>query len=552
MKGYEYLANFLKANGTTHVFYQELMLLKTVKQFEEMGMNAIMAHTEFAAGYMADGYARASGRPGVCFSQSIGSANLAASIHDAWLGTTPVIALTGKKTPAFQDRNAYQESNHTPFFDGVTKFNAEIADPQQIPHLFRQAYREAVTGKPRPVHLDVYGFFGLESEQAEIHEEFIPNPAFGVFPAFRQPTDPKLVKKAAEALSKAKKPLLFVGRGALVSGAEAGIRQLAESGDIWVTTTPDGKTIIDEGHPLWGGIAGGYGMDCANKLAAAADLVIFVGTQTSDQATLNWTAPRPSAQTIQIDIDPVELGRSYPHCIGLPGDAATVIDQLLETVSSKKRPDWIKEGQAIVNKTIQQHKELWKLNDTPIRTERLCHEVSRVLPDNGIIVADTGWSAVWSATMIRMKASQMYTRAAGSLGWSYPASLGVKCGAPDRPVINFIGDGAFFYLNTEMETAVRNKINTVTVINNNNSLSQCIPFAEGHYANEVKRCVNRFTFSSPNFTNIATEYGLWATRVEHAEDIAPAIQAALAADRPALVEVITDHDQAGPPAAWEA
>ena len=551
MKGYEYLARLLKANGTTHIFYQELMFMKTVKEFENLGLTTIMAHSEFAAGYMADGYARISLRPGVCLSQSIGSANLAASIHDAWLGSTPVIAFTGKKTPFFQERNSYQESNHMPFFDGVTKYNAEIAAPDQLPHLVRQAYREAVTGKPRPVHLDVYGFFGLETEQAEMTENFVANPEFANFPAFRPAAEPKLVKKAAAELDGAKKPVLLLGRGALISGAGDRLRQLAEESDMWIITTPDGKTAIDENHRLWGGIVGGYGMDSANKLAAAADLVIMVGTQTSDQATLNWTAPRPSTRVIQIDIDPTELGRSYPNCIGLFGDAATVADQLLETVTGKKRSDWISEGQKFVDKTLNLHRRLWELNDRPIRSERLCHEVSRALPDDAIVVADTGWSAVWSATMIRMKSSQMYTRAAGSLGWSFPASLGAKCAAPDRPVINFIGDGAFFYLNTEMETAARRNIKTVTVINNNNSLSQCIPFAQAHYPGEQDRCSDRFTFSSPNLAKIAESYGLWAKRVDRAEDIAPALAEALAADKPALVEVLTDHDQPGPPSAWE-
>lgn len=551
MKGYEYLARLFKAYDTTHVFYQELMFLKTLKEIENQGLTAIMTHSELSAGYMADGYARIKGRPGVCLSQSIGSANLAASLHDAWLGTTPVIAFTGKKTPPFQHRNAYQESNHMPFFDGVTKYNAEIASPEQLPLLVRQAYRESVTGKPRPAHLDVYGFFGLETELADIDEEFMANPEFGVFPAFRPAAEQKMVEKAAEALAKAKKPILLLGRGALVSGAGDQLRQLAEESDMWIVTTPDGKTTLDEAHPLWGGIVGGYGMDCANKIAASADMVVLVGTQSSDQATLNWTAPPSTVRAIQIDIDPAELGRNYPNCIGLAGDAATVAGQLLEAVSPKKRSDWIREGKKFTKATFDAHARLWAEKALPIRTERLCHEVSQALPDNAIVVADTGWSAVWSATMIRMKASQKYTRAAGSLGWSFPASLGAKCAAPDRPVINFTGDGAFFYFNTEMETAVRNNIQTVTVINNNNSLSQCIPFAQGHYPGEAERCVKRFTFSSPNFSRIAEEYGMWAVRVDDPKDIAPALAKALASGKPALVEVLTDHAQTGPLPAWE-
>ena len=540
MKGYEYLARILKGYGTTHVFYQEFMLFDTIKEAERLGIKPILAHSEFAAGYMADGYARVKMQPGICMAQSVGAANLAASIHDAWLGTTPVLAFTGKKPPFYQNRNAYQESPHHYFFDGVTKLNLEIQDPIEMPRLVRQSLREAVTGKPRPVHLEVQGFTGADQDNCEITEDVMIDEGFLNCPPIRLQAPSEDIHRAADAIDKSKKPVLVLGRGALVSGAGKEAVAIAEKCGIWITTTPDGKTLVDESHPLWAGIVGFYGMNCANKIVQAADLVIFVGTQTSDQTTLDWTVPLPSVKTIQIDIDAAELGRSYPHCIGLQGDAKTVIGQLAGALRSNSREDWIKQGKAFTADTFARHEELWESDSLPIKTERLCKEISDALPDDAILVADTGWSAVWSATMIRMKQSQFYTRAAGSLGWGFPASLGAKCAAPDRPVVCFTGDGGFMYLNTEMETSVRYGINTVTIINNNRSLAQCVPTPLSKYPDEEEYCRGRLSFTPVSFAKIAEAYGLFSIQVEKPEEIGPAIKNALASGRPALVEVLTN------------
>jgi len=529
----------MKEYGTTHVFFQELIFRLTAKTAEQMGLKFIMTRSEGAAGYMADGYARVSGRPGVCMAQSIGASNLAGGITDAWLSNTPVIAITGKKLPQYQYKNAYQEYDHRALFDSLTKFNAELQDPAQLPFLFRQAYREAVTGKPRPVHLDVPGFYGIETETAEISESFYAEPVYGKYPALRTPAEDRLVKEAAVWIESAEKPLIVAGRGANVSGAGEAIYKLAALCDIPVATSPDGKTVIDETDPLWAGVIGGYGMDCANKAARAADLVIFVGTQASDQTTCDWTAPDMATKVVQIDIEGSELGKNYPNSVGLLGDARTVVDQLSGAVREKKRPQWRKQVEALVQHTLSRQEKNTDASATPIRTEYLCKVMSEVLPDNAVLVSDTGWSTVWPATMIRMKKNQRYLRAAGTMGWGFPASLGAKCGAPDRPVVCFSGDGAFLYHLCEMETAMRYGINTVTVINNNRTFAQCVPIMRDMYPEDPDVGIRKLDIYPVNFANVAREFGLFALPVEKPEDIAPALRQALEAGKPALVEVLT-------------
>jgi acetolactate synthase-1/2/3 large subunit len=540
IKGYQYIARTIAGYGITHVFYIEAMLRMVLRELDELSVKGIMAHTENAAGYMADGYARISGRPGVCMAQSIGTANLAGGINDAKLSNTPVIALTGKKSALYQYRNSYQEVDHRLLFESLTKFNADVTDSEQLPNLLRQCFREAVTGKPGPVHLDMPNHMGRITELATINEPIHIEESYKNYPAFRPEAEIDKVMEAAKIINEAKKPVIVVGRGATVSGAGDKILELAVKGDIPIVTSPDGKTVIDENNPIWAGIVGNYGMDCANKTVRDADLVIFVGTQTGDQTTLDWNVPTQNTKVIQIDIEASELGRNYPNSIGLLGDARAVTAQLVENINKSRHEEWRQKVQDYVNATMSDYKPYLMDDSTPIRPERLCHEISKVLPHDAVLVADTGYSAVWSATMIRMRPSQRYLRAAGSLGWAFPASLGVKCGAPEKPVICFTGDGAFYYHLSEMETAVKNEINTVTIINNNQILAQCSSDIDRIYEQNPCKGIERYTFKSVNFSKIAKEFGCYSERIERPEDIGPAINRALNSQKPSVIEVITD------------
>ncbi len=546
-QGYKYIAHTLKEYGVSHIFFVEAMLRMSIKEMEELGVKGIMAHSENAAGYMADGYARVSGRPGICAAQSIGSANLAGGIMDAWLANSPVIALTGKKTAPYQYRNAYQEADHRLLYEGITKFNAEVAQPEQLPFLIRQCFRSAVTGRPRPVHLDIPNHTGRAIEVAAISEPLFIEEAYTKYPAFKPAAEEEKVIEAARAINESNKPVLVVGRGAIISGAEKEIYDLAVKGDIPVTTSPDGKTIIDENDSLWAGIAGSYGMDCANQTIHDADLVIYVGTAVGDQITHDWKIPKLDTKVVQIDIDGAELGRNYPNTIGLLGDAKVVVAQLLEKVNKVNRAEWRQEAAENLRKTMEAYEPYMKSDAVPIRPERLCVEVSKALPDDAVLVSDTGFSAVWTSIALKMRPTQKYLRAAGSLGWAFPGALGAKCGAPERPVICLIGDGGFFYHMSEMETAARYGINTVTIINNNQVMAQCLIDLNQVHKDKADKGTSRVQFINVNFSKIAENMGCLGIRVERAEDIGPAIKKALDANRPAIVEVMTDGTATVPP-----
>ena len=544
MKGYEFIVETFKKYGVTSFFYEETILHNVIKELNKKGIKTVLAHSENAAAYMADGYARATQKAGICAAQSIGAANLAAGLNEAWLANSPVIALTGKKQATLQYTGAYQESEHRLMFEGITKFNAELEDTRHMPYLLRRLFKDAVSGKPGPVHMDIPNNCGITTEFADFDEkELYVQEEYKRYPPFRPVViDGIKLAEAAEAIKEAKKPLFVIGRGAIISDAGEELYTLAKKADIPIVTTPDGKTIINEEDSLWAGIIGVYGMACANNTALSADLIIFVGTQASDQATVGWTTPPRAIRAIQIDIDPRELGMKYPNAIGLYGDAKTVLGQLNATVNAVSRADWRKEVSGYVSVTLNEYKHLQSQNNKVISPARLCLEISRALSDDAVLFSDTGNSAIWSSIMIRMRGTQRYYRASGSLGWAFPASLGAKCGLPDKPIYCFCGDGAIYYHLSEMETAVRNGIKTVTIVNNNGGFVQNREMLEVVYENEpVEIMEKNYKFNDVNLSKVAETMGFWAKRVTDANEILSAIKEAASSKKPAFVEVITSE-----------
>jgi len=542
ISGAKFIAETLKGYDVTHVFLVMAILRKTLVELEELKIHRIVTHSEKAAAYMADGYARISGKPGICMAQSVGAANLAAGLQDPYLGHSPVIAITGRKKPNAQYRNAYQEIIHAPMYEPVTKYNVNVDSIEQLPLIICQAFREATTGSPRPVHIDLLGFAGEVIETALIKANVIAEDRYAHYPAFRPIPDQELLIEAAGKIEKASRPVIVAGGGAIASSAGSEIIQLAEMCSIPVATSNDGKGIINDTHPLSVGVVGSYSCLSANQVVSEADLVIYIGSATGDQVTHDWTIPQKGIDVIQIDINPSELGRSYPNTLGLLGDAKVSVKHLLEQVKIKNiNKEWIKRVQNFVKEWKDSIEPLRNSNDMPIRPERLCKEITDILPPDVVLVADTGYSAVWTSTMVALKyPGQRYIRAAGSLGWAFPASLGVKCGAPDRPVVCFTGDGAFWYHLSELETARRWGINTVTIVNNNSGFGQSIVGVDQAYGDRPGKREDVYGFAATNFAKIAEEIGCLGIRVESPDMIAEALKKALAANRPAVVDVVTD------------
>ena len=553
MTGAKFMADTLQAYGVTHVFLVPAILRRALAEMDLNGIKRVITHGEKAAAYMADGYARAARRPGVCMAQSVGAANLAAGLQDAWLGLSPVIAMTGYKRHDEQHRNAYQEIEHSRPFAAVTKFSAAVENVEQLPHLLRQAFREATTGAPAPVHLDIQGMTGDFVTEAEADLELLAEETFARIPAFRPEADPESVRRAAQVISAAQRPVIVAGGGVTASQAQREVAELAEMLQIPVATSLNAKGTLPDNHPLSVGVVGSYSRWCANRAVYEADLVIFIGSHTGSQVTNEWRIPAPGTPVVQIDIDPAELGRTYPAQVGLHGDARATTRRLIEALEPiGGRAEWVGRAQQLVREWREEVAPRANSEAVPIIPERLCSELTQFLPPDAMLVSDTGHAGIWTGSMVDLNhPGQGYIRCAGSLGWGLSAAMGAKCALPDRPVVCFSGDGGFWYHIGELETAVRNNINLVTVINNNSALSQdqrgdfrAYQGLEGGAPEELWR------FNDTNFAQVAESIGCFGIRVERPGDLQGALEQALAANRPAVVDVVTDQLDSLAPVPW--
>jgi acetolactate synthase I/II/III large subunit len=551
MTGARFIAETIKSYGVTHLFYVEAVLRRTLVEMETLGIKKVLAHSEKAAAYMADGYARVRYGPGICMSQSVGAANLAAGLQDAFLARSPVIAITGRRPPVARYSNAYQEIIHGPLFDPVTKYNVEIEVAEQLPNLLRQAFREATTGSPGPVHLDILEYIKDSLETVEADLKVFDEKLFSFYPPYRPVPERKSVEDAARLLESATRPVIVAGGGATASVAGPEIVKLAEKMNILVATSLTGKGIIPEDHPLSIGPVGTYSRSCTNRIVYEADLVLYIGSRTGDQVTNMWKVPSPGTQLIHIDINPSEPGRNYPNTLPVIGDAKVCVNMIEASVTHKAVDNnWVRWSQDLVNEWRNKLEPLRNSNDSPIRPERLCRELTDFLPSNGILVADTGYSGIWTGTMVYItNPGQRYVRSAGSLGWAFPASLGARCAAPDRPVICFTGDGGFWYHLSELETARRYGFNTITIVNNNSGLIQCVSGVDAAYGDRPGDRGSFYRFSDINFASIANELGCLGIRVEQPEQLAGALERALSAAMPVVIDVVTDPEGT-PPGPW--
>tara|TARA_Y100000590_G_scaffold459578_1_gene617018 strand:- start:5774 stop:7459 length:1686 start_codon:yes stop_codon:yes gene_type:complete len=553
LTGAKVLAKMLVDYGVTDIFHVPAVLRTTMAELEAISnVRRIHVHGEASAAYMADGYARASGKPGVCAAQIIGALNLAAGLRDAWLAKSPVVALTGGRDQATKFRKAYQEVDDIPAFEPVTKFNATVDSANRFPDMLNQAFRVATSGCPGPVHLQFKGNEGQVDQ--EIFDDSIPREIHeknSRIPPHRPLPDPVSIKKAMGLINNSKKPILVVGGGVRWSKAGELIDELSKKLKIPVATSLNGKDTLAATSPLNVGVVGTYSRASANRSVLAADLAIFIGTDLGGMVTNFWTIPKIGVKAIHIDIDPEVLGRNYPIEVGIMSDAKIAIQEMLkladETTFNIRLP-WVEEVQNYCKEWYDEFRPLLTSDAIPIRPERICHELSLNLPNDSFAVVDTGHGGMWMGGMFDLKSSnQDYIRSAGHLGWAFPASLGVKCAEPNRPVVCFTGDAGFWYHIAEVETAVRWGINSVIVVNNNGSGNQSKRgFDRVYGGSQTEKAKEMWTFNNVNFAEIAKKMGAEGIRVEKPNDFHPALEKAISLNKCVILDVVTDIDALAP------
>jgi len=548
------IAEMLHGYGVTHFFMVPAILRRTFAELERLHPEIVpvATHGEKSAVYMADGYARAGKRPGLCGAQVIGALNLAAGLREPFLARSPVVAFTGGRLPETKFRQVYQEVDDVPAFEPVTKFNATVDDVTRLPDMLRQAFRVATTGSPGPVHLQLQGNEGQLDTRTGVLDDIV-EPEFAAVPPFRPAPDDAAVRAALALLQAADRPVLIAGGGVRWSGAGAELTALAGALGIPVATSANGRPVIAGTHPLSVGVAGTYSRDCANQVVNRADLVCFIGTQAGGMTTHFWAVPPIGTPAIQIDIEPAALGRNYPLQARVLGDARAVLarmGELADPSTSARRAPWLAEVNDLKAAWRTQHDAVMTSNDLPMRPERLASDLTAIMPQDAVVLVDTGHAGMWMSQYFDLTSpGQDYLRSCGHLGWALSAGIGAKCAVPGRPVVVFTGDAGLYYHLAEIETAVRYGINTVTVVNDNAGGNQSTRgFARAYQGAPTEASRRMWTYNDVDIAKVATDLGALGIRVDKPADLRPALERALAAGRPAVLDVRTDIEVTAPPA----
>ncbi|MCC7364812.1 MAG: thiamine pyrophosphate-binding protein [Dehalococcoidia bacterium] len=544
MKGQQFLSDLIRRSGSKAVFFVPTFLYPTLVELAEDPIKRVLCHSEKAAAYMADGYAQATNSPTIVITQGgPGAANLFAGLADAWQSHTPILAITPILPGSRYHGNSYQEVYTD--FRSVTKYDAEVRTIDRMPEFFAKAYRHMTTGAPQPVHLYLEG--ALESMEWDFDFSYLDERYFS-YPAFRPRAEDDGVQEAVRRLRAAERPVIVAGRGAIVSGAWNEVTQLAEALQIPVTTSLGGKGSIDERHPLALGVSGSYRRPSTDSAIHDADLVLYIGGHQGGATTMMKSMPQTSVDLIHVDINPVQPGFNYPGVLPLVGDARTVVGQMVEAAGQPEpglHADWVARTQADL--AAWREKENAHINDdaTPIRPERLCAELVKACPDDALFVADTGYAAAWTGAFMDLPAGKNYIGCEGSLSWAFPAAIGAKAGAPERVVVAFTGDGGFWYHLGELETAVRNGINVITVVNNNHALVFDTHLLQAFWS--ASHDVDMLSeFRDVDFAAFARGVGAFGVRVTDPKDIGKAVQDAIASGLPAVIDVVVDHAAVAP------
>lgn len=517
-------------------------ILDAIRRFgSDAGLQFIMTRHEQAAAHMADAYARVTGEPGVCIGTvGPGAADLVPGVYAAWADSIPMVVLTAQNQTwkSYPERGSMQSLDQIGLFQPITKWSARVAHWKRIPELVRAAFRAAVSGRPRPVHLDLHVDVMVGTGDEDTLDMWPPSR----YRADRGPVaQAELIEQVARMLVEAERPLIHPGGGALRSGAWDEVRELAEYLSAPVTTSQGACGVIPEDHPLCL-IPGGFG---ALGAQAMADVVLLVGGRLGDVDF--WGQPpywgEPGAQKlIQIDIEPQVVGLNRPVDVALIGDAKATLRALIEAVKQltapiPERPD-MAEYRATQEAWLAQFAADAASDRAPIHPLRLIRDVRAFFPRDAITIVDGGNTNVWAHYLNRVYAPRSFLWAAdsGQLGTGLPYAIGAKLAAPDRPVYAICGDGAFGLNIQELETAARLKLPFVVVVAND---CQWGMIKGAQMAAYDARYIG-VDFDDVRYDLIARAMGCHGERVEEPAQIVPALERAVKSGKPAVLDVVVD------------
>ncbi|HAK57381.1 MAG TPA: biosynthetic-type acetolactate synthase large subunit [Lachnospiraceae bacterium] len=490
----------------------------------------ILTSHEQGAAHAADGYARATGKVGVCMATSgPGAMNLVTGIGTAYMDSVPMVAITANVTNSLLGKDSFQEVDIAGITMPITKHSFIVKDVTKLAECMRRAFKIAMTGRPGPVLVDI-----TKDVTADL-TEFSPMKPETISRVTDRIKDED-IDKAVEIIRASKKPVVFVGGGAVISGADAELKEFVEKVNAPVADTLMGKGAFDGTDDKYMGMLGMHGTKTANLSVTECDLFIALGSRFSDRVLGSVRDFAPKAKIIQVDIDEVEFGKNLRFDLGINGDLKVVLQRLNEKLENQYHKEWMDKVMARKAALPLNYRE--DVLTGPYVVERF----SELLDENAIIATDVGQHQMWAAQYYKYKHPRhlLTSGGMGTMGYGLGAAIGAKVGCPDSVVVNFAGDGCFRMNMNELATATRYDIPVIEVVFNNHALGMVRQwqtlFYERHYSQTILE-------DKVDYCKVAESMGAKAIRVTRREEVDDAIKTAVASGVPTLIEVVIDQDE---------
>lgn len=542
MRGGEAIIESLKNMGVKTIFgYPGGQTIPFYDMLYDADIDHILVRHEQAAAHAADGYARASGRVGVCLATSgPGATNLVTGIGTAYMDSSPIVAITGQVPSHLIGNDAFQEADIIGITMPIVKHSFQPKDPDLIPSMIKSSFELAISGRSGPILIDVPKEV-QEGELTEFRDDLITTPGYN--PTLKG--NLRQIKKASNLIKEAKKPIILAGAGVIISNACCELQKLAETINAPVMTSLLGKGAIDETTDLSLGMLGMHGRKVSNDTINESDLLIAVGIRFSDRTTGRLNSFVPDTKIIHIDIDPAEIGKNVDVDLPIVGDAKNILKSLNKTLNGYKYSDEVKSW---TNNLIKAKKELLprvSYNNVPLKPQRVIKEISEVLNADAILTTDVGQNQMWAAHFYDTQKPRKFISSGGlgTMGFGFPAAIGAKVACPEEVVVSINGDGGFLMVCQELATVHDYDLPVIAIVLENRTLGmvyqwQSLLYNERHSQTKFK--------DSPDFVKLAESFGINAERITKPGETRDALSKAIKDNEAIVLDIVIDPEEALP------
>ena len=493
--------------------------------------HVLVRHEQLAA-HMADGFARVSRRPGVCMATSgPGATNLVTGIATAYMDSIPIVAITGQVATSSIGKDAFQECDIMGVSTPVTKYSFQPLDPAQIPEMVKKAFYISASGRPGPVLIDI----PKDIQTGEAEMVFPDKVQLRGYNPIVQP-DPIKIEKAVDALLAAERPMILAGGGVAISGGFAELQALAEALMCPVATTFKGKGVFNETHALAIGPIGMHGHLEANRLIQEADVLLAVGTRFSDRSTGKVSDFVPKTTIIHVDIDPSEINKNKKADLGIVADVRASLQAMVESIVRRAKRNEIQKWQKKFAEVKESCQNEWKIDMTKISALSVLKKLREILPAESIVTTEVGQCQMWASLHYDVIEPGTFfsSTGLGTMGFGFPAAIGAKVAAPNRPVLDIAGDGSFNMTEAALATSVLDNIPVIVVILNNTMLGMVAQWQRLFYQ---RRYMGVKLYGIPDFVKLAEAYRAQGLRAQSIDEFAKALKLGLKSDVTTVIDV---------------